>query len=158
VTAVTIRAYRPQDCETLATLYRRSVREIAAGDYTPAQILAWAPDRLDMEKFSARLLSRPTFVAEMENTVAGFTDLEPDGHIDLFFVNPDFQRRGVGTAMLAHVTARARSQGLTRLYAEVSRTARPLFARHSFVVLAAQEVALRGEFLQNFRMEKALTR
>jgi putative acetyltransferase len=154
--SIRVRAYVPEDCGTLATLYRRSIRELAGNDYTPEQIFAWAPDRLDMERFAAKLVSRPTFVAEIGGAAAGFTDLEPDGHIDLFFVNPDHARRGVARALLDHVIARAREQKLTRLYAEVSRTARPVFERHDFTLLGAQEVEIRGQKLQNFRMERRL--
>jgi putative acetyltransferase len=151
-----IREFAPDDCETLATIYRRSIREVAVKDYTPAQIIAWAPDVLDMEKFAAKLVSRPTFVAEIGDIVAGFTDLEPDGHIDLFFMNPDFRRRGVARALLEHVIARAQEQKLPRLYAEVSRTARTFFEMYGFVVLEAQEVEVRGQTLENFRMERLL--
>lgn len=156
MTRIVIRAYAPENCETLATVYRRAIREIAAKDYTPAQILAWAPDTLDMEMFAVRLASRPTFVAEIDGAVAGFTDTEADGHIDLFFVHPDHQRRGVGTALLDFLEARAKDNGLDRMYAEVSITARPLFEAHGFSVLAAQEVSLRGQTLRNYRMEKRL--
>jgi len=154
--AITIRAHAPEDCDTLATIYRRSIREVAAKDYTPEQIIAWAPDILDMEKFAAKLVSRPTFVAEICGVVAGFTDLEPDGHIDLFFMNPDFKRRGVARALLEHVIALARQQKMPRLYAEVSRTALTFFEMYGFVVQAAQEVEVRGQKLQNFRMERRI--
>jgi putative acetyltransferase len=151
-----IRDYHPEDCETLATIYRRSVREIAAKDYTPEQILAWAPDRLDMARFAGGLLARPTFVAEIGGVIAGFTDLESDGHIDLFYINPDFQRRGVARALINFVIARARALSIPRLHAEVSRTARPFFERHGFTVVVAQEVEIRGQKLENFRMERWL--
>jgi putative acetyltransferase len=154
--SIRVRAYVPEDCETLATIYRRSIRELANKDYTQEQILAWAPDKLDMERFAAKLLSRPTFVAEIGGEAAGFTDLEPDGHIDLFFVNPDHARRGVARTLLDHVIACAREQKLQRLYAEFSRTARPVFERYGFTVLEAQEVEMRGQKLQNFRMERRL--
>ena len=153
---VIIRAYAPCDCESLATVYRRSIREIAAKDYTPEQVIAWAPDMLDMEKFAIKLASRPTFVAEMDGVIAGFTDLEPDGHIDLFFMNPDFKGQGVARALLEHVIALAQQQKVLRLYAEVSRTARGFFEMYGFAVLEAQEVQVRGQTLQNFKMERRL--
>ena len=109
-----------------------------------------------MAQFSARCHAKPTFVAEYKGQVAGFTDLDGEGHIDMFYVSPDFQRRGVGSAMLRFVTARAQSERCKRLYGEVSITARPVFERHGFKVLAYQTVETNGQNLGNYRMEKLL--
>lgn len=151
---IAIRPCKGTESDTILDIYNRSVREIAARDYTPAQIAAWAPEHGDMRAFAARLLAKPTFIAEIDGRAAGFCDLEDDGHIDLFFVHPDFQRCGVGRALLAHIEARAKQIGLARLYAEVSITARPFFERYGFRVLAKQTVEIRGQSLRNYRMEK----
>src|SRR5471030_3463667 len=97
---IEIREYRDSDCAALADIFQRAVREIARKDYSPMQVVAWAPEMRDIEAFAAGRTAKPTFVAEYDGQVAGFTDLDGDGHIDMFFVNPDFQRRGVGSAML----------------------------------------------------------
>ncbi|HJT42838.1 MAG TPA: GNAT family N-acetyltransferase [Rhizomicrobium sp.] len=153
---ITIRDYQECDCETLAQIFIRAVRQIARRDYSPAQIAAWAPDIDDMAAFAARRGDKPTFVAEYDGQVAGFTDLDSEGHIDMFYVSPDFQRRGVGSAMLRFITARAQSERVKRLYGEVSITARPVFERHGFKVLAYQTVQTNGQALGNYRMEKLL--
>jgi hypothetical protein len=41
--------------------------------------------------------------AEVEARIAGFSDLAPDGHVDMLYVDPDFQRRGVARALLEHI-------------------------------------------------------
>ena len=153
---ITIRDYQESDCEMLAQIFIRAVRQIARRDYSPAQIAAWAPDIDDMAAFAARRGDKPTFVAEYDGQVAGFSDLDSEGHIDMFYVNPDFQRRGVGSAMLRFITARAQSERVKRLYGEVSITARPVFERHGFKVLAYQTVQTNGQALGNYRMEKLL--
>lgn len=153
---IKIRDYHDADGEALAQIFTRAVRQIARRDYSPAQITAWAPEERDMATFSARCHAKPTFVAEYKGQVAGFTDLDGEGRIDMFYVNPDFQRRGVGSAMLRFVAARAQSEGRKRLYGEVSITARPVFERHGFKVLAYQTVQTNGQTLGNYRMEKLL--
>jgi putative acetyltransferase len=153
---IKIRDYQESDCQALAEIFTRAVRQIARRDYSPAQIAAWAPDTRDMAVFAARRSDKPTFVAEYDGKVAGFTDLDAEGHIDMFYVSPDFQRRGVGSAMLRFVTARAQSERCKRLYGEVSITARPVFERHGFKVLAYQTVETNGQSLGNYRMEKLL--
>jgi putative acetyltransferase len=155
--AVAIRPYRPADVDALIALFRAAVRQVASRDYTAAQVQAWAPDLIDREPWLERRGSRPTFVAEIDGRIAGFADLEPDGHVDMMYVHPDFSGQGVAGALLRHVEAAARAQSLERLYTEASITARPFFEHCGFRVLAPQTVSLRGQDFVNYGMEKRLT-
>jgi putative acetyltransferase len=153
---VHIRPYVVSDLDTLIALFNGAVRRVASRDYTPAQIAAWAPDTPDRTAWAARLAGRATLVAEIDGVVAGFSDLEPDGHIDMLFVDADYQGRGVAGALLDRIEAMAREQGLERLFTEASITARPMFEHRGFSVETAQDVALRGQTFRNYRMVKAL--
>jgi putative acetyltransferase len=154
--AITIRSYRDEDASDLVAIFRDAVRTTARGDYTESQVTAWAPDLIDHAQFAQRCAAKLTWVAECELRVAGFSDIEPDGHIDMLYVHPDFQRRGVARALLTHIEKYARARGTERLYTEASITARPVFESVGFHVLAAQTVTVRGESMTNYRMEKQL--
>ncbi len=151
-----IRRYVPDDLDGLIALFHASVRRIAIKDYTEAQVKAWAPDDPDRERWTVRRASRPTWVAEIDGALAGFTDLEPDGHVDMMFVHPDHQGRGVAGALLRQVEAEAARLGLGRLFTEASITARPFFERKGFRMIAPQTVSVRGQDMVNYRMEKLL--
>ena len=153
---ITIRPYQPTDAASLTRLFRDSVRRIAAPDYTASQLRAWAPDLIDEQKFGHRCGSKATWVAEVEGRIAGFSDLEPDGHIDMLYVHPDFQRRGVARALLRHVEDRLEPLDLRRLYAEASITALPAFEAVGFRVVVPQTTTVRGETMTNYRIEKRL--
>ena len=101
-------------------------------------------------------MDRPTWVARLGGAVVGFTDLETDGHLDMMFVHPARQGRGIASQLLATVEAAARADSLARIFTEASITARPFFERRGFRLIAAQTVAIRGHALTNFRMEKLL--
>ncbi len=73
-----------------------------------------------------------------------------------FFTHADLQGRGVGAAMMAAIRSEAERLGVSRLFAEVSVTARPFFERHGFVVLAEQQVVVRDVAHVNYRMERRL--
>ena len=92
----------------------------------------------------------------MAAQVTGFSNLDREGHIDVMFVSPDHQGRGVARTLLTHIETCARDQGIGRLFTEASITARPFFARHGFELIAEQEVPLRGQLFRNFRMSKTL--
>jgi putative acetyltransferase len=154
--AITLRPYAATDASALATLFRASVRQIAVRDYSPTQILAWAPDVIDEGRFGKKCETKWTWVAEIDGRIAGFSDLEPDGHVDMLYVHPDFQRRGVARALLRHLESLARHDRVPRLYAEASITARPVFEAMGFHVVSPQTVTIRGATLTNYRMEKPL--
>ena len=151
-----VRDYRPSDVDALIALFRASVREVARQDYTEAQVRAWAPDEIARERWVERCAANATFVAEIDGRIAGFADLAEDGLIDMLFVSPAHQRRGVAAALMGRIETLARARGLERLYSDVSRTARGFFERSGFGVLAEQQVERRGQVLVNFRMEKVL--
>ena len=151
-----IRDYVPADVDALIDLFRQAVRRVAIRDYSEAQVKAWAPDMAEREKWVERRASRPTWVAEIDGKVAGFTDLEPDGHVDMMYVHPDFKGRGVANALMAKVEEAAAEQKLGRLYTEASITAKPFFEKKGFRVIAPQTVHVRGQDLVNYRMEKFL--
>lgn len=150
---VSIRPFRSDDVPVLFALFRDTVHRVNSRDYSPEQIAAWAPAEINAARW-ATLAERFAVVAEVDGEGAGFADLEPDGHLDRFFVHADHQGRGVGTAMMRAIVEESERIGVPRLFAEVSITARPFFERHRFVVLGEQQVVVRGVSLTNFRMER----
>lgn len=153
--AFQIRRYDGTDSEATLTVFQRAVREVSSRDYDPVQIAAWSQVD-DHVRWAERRASRPTWVAVHGPLVIGFTDLEPDGHLDMMFVHPEHQGLGVASGLLAAVETAARAADLARLFTEASITARPFFERRGFRLIAEQQVAARGVRLTNFRMEKFL--
>jgi putative acetyltransferase len=151
---IEIRAYRAADLDAVIAIFLGAVTQVASRDYTPLQIAAWA--RADREAWSRTRLSRPTWVAVVGGAVAGFTDLEPNGHLDMMYVHPERQGVGVATALLETVELAARRQALSRLFTEASLTALPFFERRGFSVVAPRLAIVRGQGLRNFKMEKFL--
>ena len=80
---IILRDYRPDDLTALIDVFRGAVRAVARRDYSERQVLAWAPDCIDSKEFALRRTAKPTWVAEIHDEIAGFADLEPDGHIDM---------------------------------------------------------------------------
>lgn len=60
--------------------------------------------------------SGETWIGEFDSRIAGFGTIDQDnGSIWALFVAPDFESRGVGKALLAQVTRRARALGISTL-------------------------------------------
>jgi putative acetyltransferase len=73
------------------------------------------------------------------------------------YVHPEYEGRGVASALLNCLEDAARCRGITRLFTEASIAAKPFFERRGFEVLTDKVVELRGEKFTNFQMEKHLT-
>ncbi len=130
----TIRSYEAADLDAVIAVFVRSVREVSARDYNQAQVDAWA--QADGDWWGVVRASRPTWVAVMGEDVVGFSDLEPDGHLDMMFVHPTHQSRGIAASLLSAVEAATGGQGLCAFFTEASLTARPFFERRGFELVA----------------------
>lgn len=78
--------------------------------------------------------------------------MTPD--VDLLYVHPEVQHRGVARALYDRMISWAVDRGIRHLRSEVSITARPFFESTGFRVVRQQVVQRRGVSLQNFRMER----
>jgi putative acetyltransferase len=151
-----IRLFESQDAEQIAQLFHETVREVNIQDYSSNQVKVWAPDDIYFRNWVEVCSSRFTFVADDEGIIAGFGELETDGHIDCFYCHKNYQRRGVGSQIYQAIEAKANELSLSRLFVEASITAKPFFQRQGFSVLKEQEVTRRGETFINYVMEKFL--
>ncbi|NVJ91405.1 MAG: GNAT family N-acetyltransferase [Methylocystaceae bacterium] len=151
-----IRLYQKGDAPVMIDLFRNSVRKVALKDYTSEQTRVWAPDDINAVEWEQRCLSRPTWLAFDQGILAGFIDLESDGHLDVLYVSSDHQGVGVASGLYACVEAQALRNGNKTIYVEASLTAKPFFERKGFRVLTAQDVERGGLVLVNFKMEKFL--
>ncbi len=156
MSAPRIRIYQHGDHAAIATIFCRAVHEIACRDYTPAQCLAWSDPMPNPEHWEKRCELKRPFVSVVGAEIAGFLELDPDGHIDCAYVNPDFQRRGIMTALVEHAVGAASAMKLPRLYVEASIGARFLFERLRFEVLRERQVVIGREKLVNYEMELVL--
>ena len=152
-----VRPYASLDLDALIALFQRSVRIVARRDYTLEQVFSWAPQAIGRERWALRLAASSTWVATFGERPAGFISLEPEGHLDMLYVDPDFQSRGIASRLLHRLEASAEARGLARLFTEASITARPFFERRGFRVVEAQTVTRRGQQLTNYRMERQIT-
>jgi putative acetyltransferase len=55
---IDIRRYRPSDIAGIIALFRDTVRRINGRDYSPQQVMAWAPDEIDSRQWTNRFDSK----------------------------------------------------------------------------------------------------
>lgn len=151
-----IHSYCSHWAPEIADLFHWAVHAISPSLYGPKQKEAWAPTPPNYEAWAERLAVKRPLVAIVDHRVAGFMEVDPDGHIDCAYTHPDFQGTGVASALYAQVLADAKARNLERLYVEASVVARPFFEHRGFTVIGKNDVERNGVNLVNFAMEKAL--
>jgi putative acetyltransferase len=153
---VELRAYAAGDAEATLVIFLRAVRETARAHYSPEQVAAWAADVGDLDSWAAARTAAHTQLAIVDGHVAGFTDLDDDGYIDMLFVDPDFGRQGVASALLAAVIALARHRGLPALTTFASLTSLPVFERQGFVITGERYFGEGDQAAKTYAMRCAL--
>ncbi|AWL11776.1 hypothetical protein HMF8227_01298 [Saliniradius amylolyticus] len=154
---IRISSYSPSHARAIADLYHAAVHGIDSLVYSKAQKEAWAPTPPDYTFWAKRLQDKQPFVALVDERVAGFMELEADGHIDCAYTHPDFQGSGVASALYQHLESQATAKGIDSLYVEASIVAKPFFEHRDFMVLRSNKVYKKGLELINFSMEKPLS-
>jgi putative acetyltransferase len=142
----------------VAALFRSTVRTVNLRDYTPVQVAAWAHDGIDPARWAKILSACASFVAVDGDTVLGFTDVEPDGHLDHLYVHHAHQRQGIAAALHAAAEAEAWRNGAARLYTEASITARPFFLAQGYRVVHEETVVRQGVAFLRYAMQKPFSR
>ena len=152
-----IKSYSNAWAAEIADLFYQSVHAIDPSVYTPEQKEAWAPTPPDYTAWSKRLDDKSPFVAIIDGCVAGFIELDADGHIDCTYTHPHFQGLGVASALYEHLLTEARIRDIDRLYVEASLIAKPFFEHREFVVIKKNTLQRNGVTLVNFTMEFDMT-
>ncbi len=151
---MTIRAFQGHDLAAVIECFTRSVRVIAARHYGAEQIDAWAPVEADLYAWRQRLSSGRVLVADAHGKIAGFIRMERSGLVDLLYVHPTHERRGIGRELLNAACSWAATNGVKRFEANVSLAARQLFEAAGFQVEREQTVEYKGVVFRNFRMAR----
>ncbi len=156
---IQVRRYQDGDAKFLSQIYYNTIHTVNAKDYTKNQLDAWAPwsSVQDYSGWQEKLEKIKPYVALIDDIIVGFAEFEPTGHIDCFYVHHEFQGSGVGSALIHEIEKEAVDKSITRVYAEVSITARLFFEAKEFQVTKQQTVQIRGVELINFVMEKCFT-
>lgn len=152
-----MRPLLPEDVPLLAEIFRASVEELAADDYSEAQREAWASAADDEEEFGERLGRQLTLVATHEGAAVGFAALADNTRIDMLYVHPAAAGQGAGAMLLDALEKLAAGRGTTELAVEASDTARGFFEKRGFAAKTRNTVFRGGEWLANTTMVKPLS-
>lgn len=146
-----IREYQERDILEIIKLFYETVHTINVKDYTIEQVNAWASGKTDSNKWNRSFLENYTLVAEDDEVIVGFADMDKDGYLDRLFVHKDHQGRGIATALCDRLEAHRAG---SRFTTHASITAKPFFESRGYQVIKEQIILRNGVTLKNYVMEK----
>jgi len=151
-----MRPLLPADVPLLAEIFRASIEDLTADDYSEAQQQAWASAADDEEEFGARLAGELTLVATYGGAAVGFAALANNSRIDMLYVHPAAAGQGAGAMLCDALETLASARGTKELTVEASDSARGFFEKRGYVATSRNTVSLGGEWLANTTMVKPL--
>jgi len=151
-----LRPLLPADTPLLREIFRDSIEELTADDYTAAQQEAWASVADDTAAFGKKLGGQLTLVATMEGSPVGFASLEGKDKIDMLYVHPAATGEGVGAMLVDALEKLAGSRGITKLVVDASDSARGFFEKRGYVAQQRNTISVGDEWLANTTLHKQL--
>jgi putative acetyltransferase len=151
-----LRAASPEDTQAIIQLYQQTILEVCS-DYDSMQRQAWAALGSDPERWKKRISEQHFLVAEFAGKIQGFASITTGGHIDVFYIHKDQQRKGIASLLFQALETCAAQQNNSTLTADVSKSARLFFEKQGFSLIKVQQNHLQGQVLENYHMQKSLT-
>ncbi|MCJ8327369.1 MAG: GNAT family N-acetyltransferase [Campylobacterales bacterium] len=153
---IKIRTLRKDDEFELWKLKVNTIKNVNIKDYSKEQIKVWATDEYNSDKWIKRVKDMNPFIAEINGKIVGFADIQDDGYIDHFFCHNEFQGKGIGRMLMQHLMNRCKEKSISRVYSQVSITAKPFFEVFGFHVVKQQYMKIENQTLSNYVMEKII--
>ena len=156
MSTVSLRPYVPADIKRCAEIFRASVEELAAEDYSTEQREAWTSTADNEQAFEARVGGGLTLIAIIDGVSVGFATLKDADKIEMLYVAPEHAGQGVGRTLVDALTRLAAARGAKGLTTEASDVSKPLFEKLGFSAQKRNLVRVGEEWLANTTMTKTL--
>jgi putative acetyltransferase len=151
-----LRPMLPADASLLGQIFRASIEELTADDYSEAQQAAWAGAADDEIAFGKRLAGQLTLVGTMNGSSVGFVSLAGADTIDMLYVHPAIAGQGVAAMLTDALEKLAAARGAVKLVVDASDTARGFFEKRGYIAQQRNTVTVGGEWLANTTLHKTL--
>jgi len=148
--------YSSNRAKETTEIFYQSIHAIDNAIYSESQKQAWAPLPIEYEKWAKRLELKKPYLLLINDKIAGFIELESDGHINCFYVSPGFQRIGVASTLLNYLIDSAKSLGINLLTVEASLVVKPLFEKFGFITEKKNKIRRKNTVLINYSMRKKI--
>ncbi len=153
-----LRPLLPTDVPLLREIFRDSIDELTADDYTASQQEAWASAADDEAAFGKRLAGKLTLIATIAGSPVGFAALEGKDKIDMLYVHPAATGQGIAAMLIDALEKLAGGRGAEKLTVDASDNARGFFEKRGYAAQQRNTVTVGDEWLANTTLSKPLAK
>jgi putative acetyltransferase len=150
-----IRSMVPADTEAIHAIHGMCLQRTLLGHYTREQIEAWMAGRTPQGYLRAAEAGERFFVAEEAGAVVGYASWQDDELLSVF-VHPDFQGRGIGSALMSACFDDAARGDATISIVKSALGAEAFYGRYGFLVVCPGSTTKRGVIIPDTRMHRAV--
>jgi putative acetyltransferase len=137
----------------LYDVFYSSIHEAAKAYYSKEQLDAWAPEKVDLERWKIRMQGIKPYVMLENDTIVAYADLQDNGYIDHFYVSGKYAGLGLGSLLMKHIIQSAIKRKITELTSDVSLSAQNFFLKFGFSIIQRKNVTINGIKLENSLMK-----
>lgn len=149
--------FKPEHAEILGKVFTRSIYSTVPNFYNQAQAAVWASKVRTPDNFIEKVHEgRKIFVAIMDHYPVGYCEILNNGEIDHFYVDPDYQGKGIGKCLYAKIEDEARDQQMPLLKVDSSESALAFFKQCGFTTLRRNDFKIGDVDIHNYQMQKSL--
>lgn len=135
--------------DEIINIFNSSIKTTCTKDYNEKQIEAWLKSA-NKEKWIKMFESHYSLIASVKGKVVGFGDISSDGYLNMLYVDPIYQNKGVATLICDKLEAYVNKN----IIVDVSITAKDFFLKRGYKIINEQTVYRDGIALNNYRMVK----
>ena len=157
MTEITYSIATHNDLKSSTALFEQTIRKTASKDYSPQEINSWAAGAKNTDNWFKRIDTHYFLLAKTENEVAGMASLDKNGYLDVLYVHPDHQGKGLASTLLTKMERRAWEDGHKYITSDISRTAKSFILRKGYEIVKPQLILCRGVVLRNYHVRKKLS-
>lgn len=149
---IEIRKYKSEDLNEVIELIIESINGIEEKFYNKLQKEAWIKN-ISKNKLGKTFLANYSLVGTIDESIVGIVDITENNYINMLYVKPSFQNKGIASLLLKNVEEYALSRkGDIRV--DASEKAKSFFINHGYKQVSKNEVIRSEISLNNYTMVK----
>ncbi|MEO3430345.1 GNAT family N-acetyltransferase [Pelagibius sp. CAU 1746] len=140
-----LRPGKPSDAQSLLAVQDRAVRKLARGVYSDSQVESWVQGNSPERYVAAMREDREQFLVAVARLrgIVGFCAYK-DEEVRSLYIDPDWSRLGLGTALLQRAEADIATAGHAKIVIGASLVGLPFYESRGYRVIRHRHWRTRG--------------